>query len=197
MHCYARSSATKIFPLQKKVIQALEEEFWTWLDGDKLAEIIARKHTKITHIRIAGRGEFLSSFEDIRKVNDIVRKNPDILFWLPTRAWVNTNFRQIISDTLLWLPNVFLQASTDIETPVTDIYWLLKNNWNISFFGEKNPTFGGLTTEFLCPKTWNYHVGQKDICATCLFCFKPSRQIVHHRQTQLRRRSNNFTKFVY
>lgn len=195
-NCYAVNNATRIFPNQKRHVMQLQERFWAGLTGIELAAILDRKYTQIRYLRLAGRGECVTSYADIEKIADLCAKNPEVMFWLPTRAWVSALLRPGLEKLRLEYTNLAIQASTDIQTLPDEFEYLLSHSWYISFFGAKVfPWAQHLNKVFYCPKSWQYVEGQKNECLNCMACFSQNFQIVHYRQSQIRHQSNDFQRF--
>jgi len=66
------------------------DAYWATLDGATVKSDLARKHKQTKRVRFMTRGEAFATLADVMKVRDILKTNPDTLFWIPTRGWRDT-----------------------------------------------------------------------------------------------------------
>ena len=172
----------KLFSLYKdmKTKDVRNEEFWAELDGKGFKKYFGGKRSGATlkRFRFQTRGETFATVSDIHKVVDILEKNSNILFWIPTRAWRNEEMKALIEKHIFPLKNARVHASMDPTN--TDKEWadVKSDGWSTMFYGDndmiRNPN-GDLS--YLCDKTF---FGEKGACATCKGgCFSEKRVDVH------------------
>ena len=143
------------------------DSYWQALTGDKLAETLKKSRKNTARFRLMTRGEAFSTMADIDKVADLLRKSPNTLFWIPTRAWRNAEMRQAI-DSIREMPNSRILASIDPSNSPNEINEIVAAGWSTMFFGNNNEC---PTNAIKCPKTWEKIVH----CMTCSTgCFKAS-----------------------
>lgn len=176
MHCYNKKlEAIFNHTIAKKDI--INDKIWSWLDGDKLKQALSHIKT-VKRIRLMTRGEAFTSLSDTMKVLDMVTKNPDWIFWIPTRAWQDSQLRHFILNRIKPLPNVRIQASIDPYTTNSDVNLLQVEGWNLAYFGT-NDLQEGFTR---CPKTWKKARSKSTIkCSECNICFGTSPVNVHYK----------------
>lgn len=159
---------------------------WQALTVDALANEIGRKRYPVDKIRFCTRGEALASVEDIAKVRSIVRANPMISFWIPTKGWRVDALRQPIMD-LAEEPNVAILLSVDPSCTPEQWQWVDQSGLSAMFFGNDNANIGDIPVRaryHRCPKTWAHGKG---LCLGCPNgCFsaigKRDRVLIHLRQ---------------
>ena len=71
---------------------AKNDSAWAIMDGATVREALERKRNQTDRFRFCTRGEALASFEDVRRVFEVARRNPGTVFWIPTRAWHDASF---------------------------------------------------------------------------------------------------------
>jgi len=159
------------------------EEFWADLDGDKFKKAFKGKRKGVTlkRFRFQTRGETFSSPKDVFKVLDILAKNEDVIFWIPTRAWRDSEMKTLIETYIFPLKNARVQASMDPTNTPEEWAKVKKHGWSTLFYGEndmiRNPN-GDLMK--LCSKTF---FEEKSACATCKdACFSEKRNDTHLKQ---------------
>ena len=152
--------------LQRDKYNAL---FWDNLDGPYLYLLLKNKRIRGKRVRFCTRGEPITCYDDILKIEDILRYNPNTLFWLPTRAHNRKEYKKFIEDILFQYDNIRIQASIDIETNKDHIEVLKKDRWSTMFYGDNDDIQGRV----LCPKTWLYNRVTKyhGYCRECSICF--------------------------
>ena len=158
------------------------EIFWQQLDGDKFNTILSRKRKDTSRFRFQTRGETFASIADVLRVKDILKKNPDTIFWMPTRAWRNPFLKNLIESHIFPLANARTLASTDIYTHGREWKQLKETNWPTMFFGNDDlKTTPNGDKFFLCPKT---HKDLKGHCGICKAgCFRNNKRVdVHLKQ---------------
>lgn len=132
-------------------IQSLREKFKN-----------SRRQTK--RVRLMTRGEGIKDKTDIARVQVLCMMFPDIIWWLPTRAWRNAELRRLIQQHLFRLPNLALNASLDPTNTENEIRQLTSDGWNTMFYGDDTRTTMQGQRMFKCPKT---HKGLKNHCGIC------------------------------
>ncbi|KGM36189.1 hypothetical protein P409_00650 [Inquilinus limosus MP06] len=187
--CY-NNKLEKVFTrIRKRDVK--NETFWQQLTGATFRAILKRKRRVVARFRGMTRGENFSSHEDVWRWSDILKENPDTLFWLPTRAWWDPekqrlNLWQIleIEAAVMSLPNARVQASVD---PSNIAGWaaIEARGWGVMFYGDDNPNLrspSGLKA-FHCPKTFRHLKGHCGICrAGCFDKDLASKRFVHLKQ---------------
>jgi hypothetical protein len=150
------------------------EAFWAGLNGNVFQQAFdpKRKGPK-NRFRFCTRGEAFSTDSDIDKIKSILEFCPDILFWIPTRAWRNKGLRARIESELFILPNARINASIDPTTSEKEFKGLRASGWSTMFFGndEQRPD------SYKCPKTWKHKKGHCAICRNG--CFSTKRVDIH------------------
>ena len=105
---------------------------------------------------------------DVQRVRILCEEFPDIIWWLPTRAWRNAELRDLVQRYLMPLPNLALNASLDPTNTENEIRLLTADGWSTMFYGddtrEYSPTMRGMERMFKCPKT---HKKLKNHCGIC------------------------------
>jgi len=144
------------------------ETVWQKLSTFSAIEVkqwIAKRRKPTQRIRHMTRGEAFKDVADIFRVRAMCLDNPDVLWWVPTRAWRDDNLRYLIEKALMTLPNCAINASFDPSN--TDDEWRMMQDagWNIMFFGDDDRTTAPNGDRmFKCPKT---HKGLKGHCMDC------------------------------
>jgi len=180
-HCYN----WKLFPIFKnmKTKDVRNEVFWNDLNGEKFKKYFSGKRTGLTleRVRFQTRGETFAEPSDVFKVLDILEKNENTIFWIPTRAWRNADMKDLIETHIFPLKNARVQASLDPTNTADEWSNLKSSGWSTLFYGDndmiKNPN-GDLMQ--LCSKTF---FDEKGACATCKnACFSEKRTDTHLKQ---------------
>lgn len=153
---------------------------WQSITGEALHGALARKHTRQTgRFRLMTRGEAARDPSDVSKIRSICNANPDMLVWMPTRAWRSRVMRPLLEALRDECPNLRLQASTDTGTTAEEQASLERDGWSTMFFGDDDRTTTPAGTPmFQCPKTWEH---EKGACATTCDdgCFSKKPTHVH------------------
>jgi len=150
------------------------DEFWSWLDGDKLNKILSRKRKPVDRLRLCTRGEPLATADDVFKVLDFAIKNREVDFWVPTRAWRNELMSAMIHSELWDIDNIFLLASIDPSNSEDEVQALKKAGWSTMYFGKDEVEEGS----FKCPKTYRKIEGHCSICKGG--CFNKKKRVDVH-----------------
>lgn len=151
------------------------DEFWDGLDGKKLTEILARKKNQTKRLRLCTRGEAFATSVDVRRVRDLIWRNPDTLFWIPTRGWRHPKIRAEIEEWVLPISNARVLASVDPTNTQEEIEGLKLGGWSTVRIG----TYPRAEKRFRCPKTYEHREGH---CTVCMDgCFSRERVDVHLR----------------
>ena len=161
------------------------ETIWQKLDksNSDFTQFFSRKKYDTSRVRHMTRGEAFKDIKDVYRVKTMCLLNPDILWWIPTRAWRNHRIKSLIEKELMPLDNCAINASLDPSN--NRLHWrmLIDDGWNIMFYGDDtlthDPVYG--KRMFACPKT---HKGLKGHCIDCKAgCFAQKTinrtQIVH------------------
>ena len=135
--------------------------------GIAIRKVLAAKRTRNTkQFRFCSRGEPFTCESDVWSIIQIAQENPDIKFWVPTRAWRNKRLRSVIEKNAFCFDNIFIQASTDPSTPVPP------DGWSEMFFGDDE----AIKDRVKCRKTFNHEEG---ICGTkCKTCFTKGKRVI-------------------
>jgi hypothetical protein len=158
-----------MFPDRLLKRDEVDDDWWVNSSACEFTEVLRRKRRPIKRFRFSIRGEIFTKREDVFKVKEILELNPDILFWMPTRAWQNWPMRFAIQDHLLNVPNARVMASIDPSADVEAVRSLQKTGWKTAYVGDNSATEG----RFKCPKTWKHKKGH---CQTCRNgCFSKDR----------------------
>ncbi len=185
-HCYTRKAYTQYHHIMP--VSDIKNEYrWSMMTGDKIAAEIAGRNQRarvraVSRVRFCTKGEPFSEIKDIELVKDIAVKNPEVLFWIPTRAWRHQQFRVKIEDTLLDIGNLRIMASLDPSNTRTEAQSLKESGWSTMFFGidDVEEAESNFKIKFAkCPKT---HEGRHGSCQTCGLCFVKKQINVHLRQ---------------
>jgi len=161
------------------------ETIWQKLDksNSDFTNFFSRKKYDTSRVRHMTRGEAFKDIKDVYRVKTICLLNPDILWWIPTRAWRNPRIKSLIEKELMPLDNCAINASLDPSNSKAEWQMLIDDDWNIMFYGDDtlthDPVYG--KRMFACPKT---HKGLKGHCIDCKAgCFAQKTinrtQIVH------------------
>ena len=182
-NCYTRKAYTQYHHMMPA--SDIKNEYrWGVMTGDKIAAEIAGKNQRararaVSRVRFCTKGEPFSEINDIDLVKDIAVKNPEVLFWIPTRAWRQTEFREAIEVKLFQFLNLSIMASIDPSNSIEEVQMLDKSGWSKMFFGHDNveEAEAAFRTRFAkCPKT---HKGLHGSCRTCNLCFTTEQINVH------------------
>jgi len=175
----------KLFKVYKdmKTKDVRNEDFWAALNGDMFKTMFAKKRTGLTmeRFRFQTRGETFAVTSDVDKVVDILEKNQNIQFWIPTRAWRNPELKSLIETKIFPLKNARVLASLDPTNTKDEWAMIKESGWSTMFYGDndmiRNPN-GDIS--HLCSKTF---FGEKSACATCKDgCFSEKRVDIHMKQ---------------
>ena len=161
------------------------ETIWQKLDksNSDFTQFFSRKKYDTSRVRHMTRGEAFKDIIDVYRVKTMCLLNPDILWWIPTRAWRNPRIKSLIEKELMPLDNCAINASLDPSNSKAEWQMLIDDDWNIMFYGDDtlthDPVYG--KRMFACPKT---HKGLKGHCIDCKAgCFAQKTinrtQIVH------------------
>ena len=155
---------------------------WTDNNATELAKSLARRKKFTDRFRFMSRGEAFSNFDDIDLVENIIKATPNIVHWIPTRAWTNGVLFNAVLARFKQYSNVRILASMDPSNS-TDQWEHVKNlGVNTMFYGDNTMT----TTPngdrmFICPKTHKHMNGHCSICKGG--CFRTSKRVdVHLKQ---------------
>jgi hypothetical protein len=162
--CY-NSKLYRAFPSIKLADERYELE-WQNLDPRQVKAFLASRRKPVTRMRLMTRGEAFRDHSDIGRTLGLLREMPDVLFWIPTRAWRDPLLRLRIEQEILPEPNAAVLASTDPTTGKDDYESLRLSGWSTMHYGGPSPA----PKPFHCPKTAAHLTGA---CAVCINgCFK-------------------------
>jgi len=160
----------KLYPaMRTKDIR--NERSWQAITGAAVYAFLSRKRKVVKRARFMTRGEAISTYADLTRVKDICESTPEVMWWLPTRAWRDPVLRACIEADLMHIPNLAIHASTDPSTSVEEQAMLDAHGWSTMFYGDDSQleTLTG-HKRFKCPKT---HGKVKGACSVCVNgCFK-------------------------
>ena len=160
-----------------------DNDYWRLTHAQQIARRI--NDLKIARFRFAVRGEIWNTSADVMKVNEILRRCPNTLFWIPTRAWRHAYTREVIEALILPQPNSRVMASIDKTTLGEAEVELIYTGWSTVFTGDnsdpKQMFLDGSenrTAKYMkCPKTWKHWKGY---CRECKDgCFSAKQVSVH------------------
>lgn len=176
-HCYMRKFYARAGESVFATWQRRLKDEWQALTPETFGRLLERRKHPTRRFRFATQGEAFSSLDDVAKVSSIIRAFPEILFWVPTRAWRSPEHRARIEREAMTLPNARIMASLDPSNTEAEFRGLVSHGWSMTFFGiddiDTQPDFfaGWAQGRFRCPKTWQ---GREGHCATCRGgCFTP------------------------
>lgn len=146
---------------------------WPAMTGDSIRQALKGLRAYSTdRLRLCTRGEPFASRADVALIKRVLSDVPEVLFWIPTRAWRNKALRELIREEIAPIPNARVQASIDPSNSWAEIYHLHCEGWSTMFFAKD--TDGGSVMHPLgdlaikCIKTWEHQIGA---CRTCDVCF--------------------------
>lgn len=141
------------------------EAYWQQITGEQVQRTLGRKRKDVQRVRFMTRGEAISDHTDIDRVYDICTTNPDVEFWLPTRAWRNPLLQARIMGTLMPLENLHILASFDPSNTPEEWEQMRALGWSTMFFGDDSMLHTPLGEKmFKCPKTWGHVKGACGVC---------------------------------
>jgi len=172
----------KLFKVYKNMStkDVRNEVYWEQLDGVSFRDDFSKKRKGLTlkRFRFQTRGETFATVDDVYKVFGIIWNNPEIDFWIPTRAWRNEELEMLINGMIMTLDNAFVHASLDPSNSTEEWEFVKSRGWSTMFYGDNDMirTPNG-DVPYLCDKTF---FGEKGACATCKDgCFSTKRVDVH------------------
>jgi len=158
------------------------EEFWQSLSTTRLHTYGTQAHTydhpslvslrkkfknsrrQTKRVRLMTRGEGIKDKSDVQRIRILCEEFPDVIWWLPTRAWRDIELRGLIARYLMPLPNLALNASLDPTNTENEIRLLKSDGWNTMFYGDDTRTTMNEKRMFMCPKT---HKKLTNHCGIC------------------------------
>jgi len=160
-----------------------------WWKSCTVDEFVEQAVVKIpfnpSRFRFSVKGEIWTCVDDVSKVRGICDRMPDTTFWIPTRAWQDSEMEAAIEDYgLLELPNARVMASVDPSVGNQDtLDYLHDCGWSILYvghnehqdqmvLGEEGLEEGLTKGMYRCPKTWEEKLGHCAICAEGCFSEK-------------------------
>ena len=108
------------------------------------------------------RGEAIKDMVDVYRIRAMALAEPNVIYWLPTRAWNSKALKALVELELMPLKNIALNASTDPTTTSEEYEMLQRDGWNTMFYGDDDG-FDDVKM-FPCPKTFK---GLKGHCSIC------------------------------
>ena len=121
-----------------------------------------RKKKQTKRRRFMTRGEAIKDMVDVYRIRAMALAEPNVIYWLPTRAWHSKALKALIELELMPLKNIALNASTDPTTTSEEYEMLQRDGWNTMFYGDDDG-FSDVKM-FPCPKTFK---GIKGHCSIC------------------------------
>lgn len=144
------------------------EVAWQENDVMSLKRFLVTPSRTIRRVRMFSRGEGFAHQEDIGRASHILKTCKETEFMWPTRAWRDPALRPQVRALADQHPNLYLLASTDIETTQDEWQGLVDEGWWTMFYGnDTEHPFPGVK-QAKCPKSW---VKLKEHCAICKLCF--------------------------
>ena len=141
------------------------EEYWQQITGEQFKKTLLRKRKQTKRVRFMTRGEALSTYHDVPRVEDIVLSTPATEYWLPTRAWRDTLLFAMVQSELKQIPNLHILASMDPSNTPEEWEFVRANGWSTMYYGDDSLTYTPLGEKFFkCPKTFGHVVGA---CGSC------------------------------
>lgn len=177
-NCY-NEKLYKVYPAMRGKDIKNERE-WALIDGAKIRRELSRKRKQTARVRLMTRGEAFSQFADIARVEHILSENPDVTWWVPTRAWRHPLLKFAVRKLADKYANARIMASTDPTTTAEEWTMLKAEGWSTMFFGiDDMTTTPNGDRMFLCPKTHGAKV--KGACAVCKRgCFRADKRVDVH-----------------
>jgi hypothetical protein len=141
---------------------------------------LRKKPISIRRVRLMARGEAFSNAQDVERVKQILKHNPQTMFWIPTRAWHDATLKAKIEREVERFPNVRILWSTDPSDFETGEYKKTRGH-STMFYGDDSLNVDPLGRRFFkCPKSWQK---LKGYCAVCKDgCFSNREVHVHMKQ---------------
>ncbi len=169
-HCYNKK-LYRLYPnmLHKDECNEIKWEF-NYSDQANFVRDFNRKRKGCRdRFRFATRGETFDTVNSLLQTRRICNALPDVLFWIPTRAWRDGNLLTYMVKMQYDCPNVRIMCSLD---PTTED----KREW-LNAVGFSTMTFGVPYDRMVyekCPKT-HHHI--KGACSQCNLCF--SKEVIN------------------
>ena len=153
----------------------LDENAWQENNSSELARTLSRKRNQTKRVRLMSRGEAFADLNDIDRVENILKDNPDSIFWIPTRSWRNSILWSQV-DRLRDYDNVRILASMDPSNTAEDWQQISDLKLSTMFYGDDNLKTTPIGEKFFkCPKTWKHLTGHCGICKAG--CFKSNKPV--------------------
>jgi len=144
---------------------ARNEAEWQNITGEQVRKTLARKKKQTKRVRFMTRGEAVSDHTDIARIVDICTANPDVDFWMPTRAWRDALLQARITAELMPINNLHVLASFDPSNTPEEWETMRAMGWSTMFFGDDEMLHTPLGEKmFKCPKTWGHVKGACEKC---------------------------------
>lgn len=176
LNCYNRKLYDMYHAMSTKDVR--NEAYWAETTGAELNKTLSKKRKQTARVRFMTRGEAISTAADVDKIVEICTTNSSRLFWLPTRAWRNTELRALIIEKLFPIKNLRLLASIDPSNTAAEIDGLITQGFSTMFFG--NDDVAPIANSVKCQKTWEHKTAA---CATCENgCFKAEQKHIWLKQ---------------
>jgi len=153
------------------------EVFW---QSPEMPALVAKhfERRKVKRLRLMSRGEAFAEIEDVERVIALLEAIPDVTVMIPTRAWNDFQFRQVIQTKICnRYENARVFASIDPDTH--DLFGAITFGSGTLFYGNDEQHPFGCFASVKCPKTWGKIKGA---CKTCNICFGERRVHVHLKQ---------------
>ena len=174
--CFNRKLEAAFKGIEPKDVK--NDAAWAEFDVEAFNAAWARKrNTK--RFRLCTRGEPIATHIDAMKIEALVKANPQTLFWIPTRAWHDSNLIDALMH-LDGLKNVRLMLSLDPSDDADAVEYAVSTGISTMFYGDDDNHPLGNENAFYCRKTWKHEIGA---CKRCRFgCFHDSQKHVWLKQ---------------
>ncbi len=177
--CYARNSVrrwrgTKNRKTGRKyMMEAIQRDAARWM---LWAPCNFRKYARV---RVASRFEPFNTRADVEQVRSWVVGNPNTLFWIVTRCWIDPTIRSLVEERIMSEPNARVLGSIDRLTTQEQYDALVADGWSTmgTWNRDINFTHPFNAQAHCCSKTFGKIKGA---CKTCSAgCFAEGRKDVH------------------
>lgn len=172
--CRANCYNNKLYPVYPAMVRAdaKNERAWACATGASVAAELDRKHLNTMRVRGCTRGETFSDVTDVNRVAYILARNPDRLFWLPTRAWRNPELRPLVRALAKAHRNARILASVDPSNTSAEVAGLISEGWS-TMEVDAEGLYPADAKLFRCPKTYDHKEGHCAVCRGGCFSSRP------------------------
>ena len=134
-------------------------------DDQRWEKATSESFSDLDRVRLCTRGEAITCSEDIDRIAQWAKDNPDTLFWIPTRAWQSDSLLAEIEIKLKTLSNIRVLMSLDPSNTKEEWEKIKARGHSTMFYGnDAEHPLGDDNKIFKCTKTWKH---LKDQCKTC------------------------------